>query len=137
MPLALTLLVGAQLVGEVLRRLLHLPLPGPVIGMFLLAIALVVSLRRGDAGARLERSPLEATATTLIANMGLLFVPAGVGIIAELGVLRREWLPILVGLLVSTLLGLVVTGVVMHRIMRRAERHHAPAAAPPGSQETP
>jgi holin-like protein len=48
-------------------------------------------------------------------------VPAGVGIIAELSILRREWLPIVTGLLVSTVLGLVVTGVVMHKITRRVE----------------
>ena len=54
--------------------------------------------------------------------MGLLFVPAGVGIIAELGVLRREWLAILAGLLVSTVLGLAVTGLVMHHVSRVSRR---------------
>jgi holin-like protein len=121
MPFALVILVGAQLVGEVLRRLLHLPLPGPVIGMFILAVALVTFAQGWLAPTETGPSSLNKTATALISNMGLLFVPAGVGIIAELSVLRREWLPILTGLLVSTVLGLVVTGVVMHRIMRRAE----------------
>ncbi|MDN7845977.1 CidA/LrgA family protein [Burkholderia multivorans] len=125
MPLALTFLVGAQLFGEVLRRLLHLPLPGPVIGMFALAIALIVSSRRRGSSVPAENSPLEVTATTLISNMGLLFVPAGVGIVSELSLLRQEWLPILVGLFVSTVLGLVVTGVVMHRVMRRADLNHS------------
>jgi holin-like protein len=48
--------------------------------------------------------------------MGLLFVPAGVGIITEGDLLRREWLPIIVALVGSTLIGLVATGWLMHRL---------------------
>jgi holin-like protein len=120
MPTAILVLVGCQLIGEVLRRVLHLPLPGPVIGMFLLALVLLV---RGDDSVADEPSQLGRTANALIANMGLLFVPAGVGVIAELGVLRQNWFPILVGLLVSTVLSLVVTGFVMHRVCRAMEGH--------------
>ncbi len=103
-----------------LRQTLHLPLPGPLIGMFLLTVVLV---SRGSAGAAAEHAvspPLLKAANGLIANMGLLFVPAGVGIIAELGVLRHEWLAVLAGLLVSTVLGLAVTGLVMHHVSRAA-----------------
>lgn len=120
MPTAFTILIGLQLVGEVLRQTLHLSLPGPLIGMALLTIVLVV---RGSAGAAAEDAvspPLLKAANGLIANMGLLFVPAGVGIIGELGVLRREWLAILAGLLISTILGLAVTGLVMHHVSRVA-----------------
>jgi holin-like protein len=131
MPSAFAILVGLQLVGEVLRQALHLPLPGPLIGMFLLTVVLVA---RGSAGAAAKHAippPLLKAANGLIANLGLLFVPAGVGIIAELSVLRREWLPILAGLLVSTLLGLAVTGLVMHHVSRVAgpARHAMPQAA--------
>lgn len=131
MPSAIAILLGLHLVGEVLQQTLHLPLPGPLIGMFLLTVVLVA---RGTAGAAAERavSPsLLMAANGLIANMGLLFVPAGVGIIAELGVLRREWLAILAGLLVSTLLGLAVTGLVMHHVSRVADtgRRALPEAA--------
>ena len=75
--------------------------------------------------------PLLGVANALIASMGLLFVPAGVGIIVELGVLRCDWLAILAGVLVSTVLGLVVTGLVMHQISRitGVRRVAAPAAA--------
>jgi holin-like protein len=131
MPSAFAILVGLQLVGEVLRQTLHLPLPGPLIGMVLLTVLLVA---RGSAGAAAQRAvprPLLKAANALIANMGLLFVPAGVGIIAELGVLQQEWLPILAGLLVSTVLGLAVTGLVMHHVSRvaGAGRRALPEAA--------
>jgi holin-like protein len=119
LPAALLILIGCQLIGEVLRAALHAPIPGPVIGMFLLAIVLAWRDRgRPDADTDAAPSDLRRAADTLIAHMGLLFVPAGVGVIAEGGLLRTEWLPIVAGLVGSTVLGLVVTGVVMNRIGR-------------------
>ncbi|MCI3206383.1 MULTISPECIES: CidA/LrgA family protein [Pandoraea] len=115
---ALSILIGAQLLGEVLRQLLHLPLPGPVIGMFLLAGALLI---RQDANG-LRESQLTRVADTLITNMGLLFVPAGVGIVTEGSLLRQYWLPILIGLILSTLLGLLATAWVMHVGSQRLKR---------------
>jgi holin-like protein len=120
MPAALFILIGCQLIGEVLRAALHLPVPGPVIGMFLLAAALA-SRDRGQADEDAAPSPLRRTSDALITHMGLLFVPAGVGVIAEATLLRSEWLPIVAGLIGSTVLGLTVTGVVMHRISRTEE----------------
>lgn len=109
---AILILVACELVGEIAREALDLPVPGPVIGLFLLAAVLVV---RNDSAARPAiPAALANTAETLIGHMGLLFVPAGVGIITELGVLRAEWLPILAGLIGSTVLSLAVTGLVMH-----------------------
>ena len=114
MPAAFALLILCQLAGELLRAALHLPLPGPVIGMLLLTALLV---RRGVA----PEAPLSRVAGGLIGAMGLLFVPAGVGIIAQLGLLRQDWLPILAGVVVSTVSGLIVTGLVMHRVSRLME----------------
>jgi holin-like protein len=130
MPAAFLILFACQLVGEALREILELPIPGPVIGMFLLAVALCLAERdkkrkasRGD-----KRLSLERTAETLISNMGLLFVPAGVGIIAEADLLRQEWLPIVAALVGSTLLSILVTGFVMHRVVRRTDKRTAAAA---------
>lgn len=123
---AFSLLIGAQLIGELLRRLLHLPLPGPVIGMFILALAIIF---RG--GVKLTSHPdnaLKRIAEGLINNMGLLFVPAGVGIITEGGILSEYWLPILVGLVFSTVLGLLVTGLVMHHLFRTDKTKPEPMA---------
>jgi holin-like protein len=121
LPVSFLILVGCQLIGEVLRRILHLPLPGPVIGMLLLAtgLSLTGNEREGDVD---DASPLARTANALVANMGLLFVPAGVGVIVEFNVLRQNWLAILIGLFLSTIVGLVVTGLVMHHVSRIAGR---------------
>lgn len=121
-------LVGCELAGELIRAATRLPIPGPVIGMFLLAAFLAVRIGKnsGSVPAALDR-----TASILIDLLGLLFVPAGVGIIAEAGLLRQQWLPILAALLGSTVLSIAVTGLVMHRAMRASRA--ARTRAGPGS----
>ncbi|WP_172197360.1 CidA/LrgA family protein [Niveibacterium sp. COAC-50] len=102
-----------QLVGEGLARLLHLPIPGPVLGL----LGLFAVLRARPHW--IER--LRPTAEMLHGHLALLFVPAGVGIVMFLPRLRAEWLPIVVALLVSTSVGLVVTAWVAHRLAPEPE----------------
>lgn len=108
---ALTILLVCQLAGEALARAANLSLPGPVIGLVLLLAILFV--RRGVPPA------LRTTSQGLLANLGLLFVPAGVGVVTQLDALGRDWVAIVASLLVSTAAGLLATGWVMQRLLRR------------------
>ena len=65
----LAVLLAFQLVGEVLTHLLSLPLPGPVVGMVLLLVALEARLPRWDG--------LLAASGGLLATLSLLFVQIG------------------------------------------------------------
>ncbi len=109
---ALTLLVSCQFVGEVVTRGLGLPIPGPVLGLLLLLAGLVIRARLGRGG---PGSALTSTANGLLGNLGLLFVPAGVGVVTQLRVLGQNFLPVAVSILVSTFIGLMVAGWVMQR----------------------
>ncbi len=102
----------AQLVGEAMHRLLHLPLPGPVLGMALLAVVLLLRRREPE-------EPLQQTSGALLRWFGLLFVPAGAGVFANLGLLRAAWLPVVVTLVVSSMLTAAVTALVMRAMLRR------------------
>jgi len=128
---AFLVLIGCELVGEMLRSSLDLPVPGPVLGMFLLTGILAV--RKDTPNAQAIPDALGRTADALISHMGLLFVPAGVGIVAEAGLLRQEWLPIAAGLVGSTVLSLAVTGLVMHWIARPGRKSRPAADATPGN----
>lgn len=107
---SLAVLLLCQLAGEFIVLLLDWPVPGPVIGMALLFLGLV--LRGG------VPQPLGDTASGLLAQLSLLFVPAGVGVMTHLALLGNQWLPLTASLLVSTLLTIAVTGWVMQRLAR-------------------
>lgn len=107
---ALTILVLCQFAGEVVARALDIPLPGPVLGLVLLLVILIV---RGSPG-----EELRATSNGLLRHLSLLFVPAGVCIVTQLDALERDWPAILAAVLVSTALALGVTGWLMQRLSR-------------------
>jgi holin-like protein len=116
---ALTQLLIFQLLGEVIARGLDLPVPGPVIGMLLLFLALV--LRRGPG------HELQTTSQNLLQHLSLLFVPAGTGIMVHMHRIADEWQALLLSLLVSTAATLIVTALVMKLCLGRT----------PASGETP
>lgn len=96
-------LLTCQLIGEVGVRLTHLPIPGPVLGMLILFAYL--TLRRPAANAGLVRA-----GEGLLKHLQLLFIPAGVGVITMFGEIGRSPVPLIAGLVVSWLVGLVVVG---------------------------
>ncbi|MBK9130485.1 MAG: CidA/LrgA family protein [Gammaproteobacteria bacterium] len=114
----ITILVLYQLIGEAIALVLKLPIPGPVIGMALLFLTLMI---RGGAPA-----PLEGTAGALLGHLSLLFVPAGVGVLVHFRRIGAEWMSIGVALVLSTLITLAVTALVMRLMMRKSVRGGTP-----------
>ena len=106
----LLMLLSCQLVGETVTRGLGLGLPGPVLGMALLAGVLVwrPSLH-GVVG---------PVAGGLLSNLSLLFVPAAVGVVQVLPLLAREGVAIGAAVLVSTVASLVVTALTFRAVVR-------------------
>lgn len=111
---SLAVILGCQLLGEVVARGLGLPVPGPVLGMA--AMLGVLWLR--DRLAPPVLAGVEPAGRFLLSHLSLLFVPAGVGVIGNLDVLAGEWVALAVALVVSTILTLVVS-VVTFRIVAR------------------
>jgi len=106
----LALLLLCQSAGEVLARLLHLPLPGPVLGM----LGLVLGL--GWAPLRARAS---VAADALLGHLSLLFVPVGVGVMTHLALIAQYGGRMLLALLLSTLIGLAVTAGVLQALLPR------------------
>jgi len=84
----------------------------------LLFVALIL---RGSATENLSN-----TANGLLRHLSLLFVPAGVGVMAHLDRLANEWLPITVSLVLSTLLTIAVTAIVMRALLARRSKDRQP-----------
>jgi holin-like protein len=106
----LALLLVFQLTGEVLAHLAGLPIPGPVVGMLLLLLALELRQPLGDA--------IRPASAGLLAHLSVLFVPAGVGVVQHGRRLLAEWPAVLITLVVSTAATIGVTGWLASRLSR-------------------
>jgi len=107
---ALAAILLCQLLGEAIVRELGLPLPGPVIGMVLMLVALALRDTLHIGWPRpLANGTLEGVARGLLANLALLFVPAGVGVIQNLGLLGQYGVALGIALVASTLAALIAT----------------------------
>ncbi|MBE7941787.1 MULTISPECIES: CidA/LrgA family protein [Ramlibacter] len=93
-------LLALQAVGELLSRGLALPIPGPVVGMLLLFLAL---------GSARVRTPVAACAGFLLAHLSLLFVPIAVGVMAYLPLLAQYGLRLALVIVLSTWAGMAVS----------------------------
>jgi holin-like protein len=85
-------------------------MPGPVIGLMLLLLLLLLR----DRFAVIARGPLQGdgvewTSRGLLANLSLLFVPAGVGVVQKLDLIVHHGIAFLGVLAISVLITLLVT----------------------------
>lgn len=106
-PFLITLLV-CQLIGEITVMTFGLSLPGPVIGMAVLFLWLIVTGKSPD--------NFESLSNQLLAHLSLLFVPAGVGVMLHAELLEAELVPIILALVVSTLITLALTAWIMNKL---------------------
>jgi holin-like protein len=115
--LGFALLVVLQWLGGWLMARAHAPIPGSVVGMVLLAAGIQLGV--------IPRRLVRGSAELLVRHLTLLYVPAGVGVLLYVALLRREWLPIVAGALASLVTVLAVVGVIADRAERRAHHHRA------------
>ena len=115
-------LLAFQSAGELLSRALHLPFPGPVIGMMLLLPAL---------NWRVVREPVSVCADFLLNHLSLLFVPVGVGVMTHLSLVSQYGVRMLAVLVLSTLAGLTVTVLGLHLLQRRSGHASGSAKSEP------
>jgi len=101
----MTWLLIYQLVGEIGVQMLGWPVPGPVLGMILLFLTLLV--RKGVSAS------VDTAAHALLSHLSLLFVPAGVGMMVYFERLKQEWFPIVSALVLGTLITMAAAALVM------------------------
>ena len=100
----LALLLLMQSAGEALSHFLQLPVPGPVVGMVLLLLAL--------RWAPVQQA-IAPAAGFLLTHLSLLFVPVGVGVMTHLALLGTHGLRLVAVIVLSTWIGMAVTALVL------------------------
>lgn len=102
--------------GEGFVTLTHLPVPGCIAGMLMLAFSLKFKI------VKLEW--IANVSDFLCANLGFFFIPAGVGVMKCFGIIRSEWVPIVIATVLSTAIIILVTGWT-HSLIRSGYHKHA------------
>jgi holin-like protein len=100
-----------QGLGELGSHFLLPTLPGPVIGLVLLLAFLIIKGKVNPS--------LDFVATGFSQNLGLLFVPAAVGVVLFLPQLKAHWFAVSIALLVSVAAAIAVTALVLKLMSRR------------------
>ncbi len=129
MIVGLFLILVCQLVGEALARGTGLPVPGPVIGMGLLFVLLLLPEGRTPLARETREESVPGACRGLLAHLSLLFVPAGVGVVQRLDLLAAHGIGYAVTLIGSTLITLTVTALAFRftaRLIGSSDEETAP-----------
>ncbi len=115
-----------QGLGEVISKLLGLPIPGPVVGLILLLVTLLI---------RNKLDPdLDLVATGFTQNLGLLFIPAAVGVVMFIPQLAEYGLTITAILVVSAGLSVAASAITFKFFPSNRESDTEPAASESGKR---
>lgn len=97
--------------GEFISSFIDGFVPGSVIGMILLFLALAFK--------RIKPTKVKRLSTVLTQNMGLFFIPAGVGLMNSLGIISQYWVVILTASVVSTILVIASVALVQQKLEKK------------------
>ena len=97
--------------GELFSWLIGGFIPGSVLGMVLLFVSLCLKLVKADI--------VRPVARFLTNNMGLFFLPAGVGIINAMDILSQYWQAVLTACAVSTVAVIITVACIQERLEKK------------------
>ena len=117
----LTLLLVYQLLGEVLSRLLQIPIPGPVLGMLLLFLTLFFFTK--------TKRTVSGSSNAILSHLSLLFIPAGVGLMTHFSRLEQVWVPISIALFFGAIISFVATAWLMQLTICLMNKKVAPESS--------
>ncbi len=94
--------------GESIVYFINIPVPGNILGMVLIFLALKLKL--------IKLETVKPASDTLINYMMLFFVPFGVGLLAYFDFIKSYWIILTIAAGLSTLITLYVTAIVQQKL---------------------
>lgn len=107
------IILGIYLVGELLSTSLHLPIPGNILGLVILFILLCTKIVKVD--------NISNVTNFLLDHLAFFFIPAGVGLMTSLGIIKSTWWQLLIVCVLTTTIIIGVTGIIVQAISRRTK----------------
>lgn len=110
----LGIILGISFLGEGLKYLIPLPVPGSIYGLVLLFLALHFK--------KIPLDAVEASGNFLLGIMTMMFIPAGAGLINNVESLRGSLGSLAIIILVSTVVVFGVSGKVAEALLERDKK---------------
>lgn len=106
----LLIILGFVVTGDFLYKVVHVPIPGNILGMMLLLIGLL--------SGKIKLKQIETVSQFLLSHLALFFIPTSVGLLAVTGILQDAWYKLLIISVVSTLIFMITTAYVVMLLRR-------------------
>ncbi len=112
-----------QLIGETIQKYFDLTIPGPVIGLILLLITLILLKGTKNIYIKNTKEEISSTSNYITSYLSLLFVPIGVGVVMHLSYLEKNYIPVLAVIFISTTLTIGFTALLMEKINNQLKKN--------------
>jgi holin-like protein len=99
------IILAAYFLGTIIQLALKLPIPGTVLGLILLFLALSFGIVKVEM--------IEDICDVLISHMSFLFIPAGVGLMTSFNLLKGKVIPFSFIIIITTFIVWIVTAYVV------------------------
>lgn len=105
------IILGISYLGEIISQVSNLPIPGAVIGMFVLFGLLVTK--------KIKLESIEFFSELLLINLAFFFIPPGVGILSTLDQLSGNWVKLIFVVVTTTVITMLVTGWTVDYVIKK------------------
>ncbi len=104
-----------QFLGECITKLFSLLVPGPVIGMILLLVFLIIR--------KSSFKSLDNAVFIHLRYLPMLFIPSAMGIITQVDILQKEFWAIVISLFLGTIIALIFSAKLMDYLTYKWGNH--------------
>jgi holin-like protein len=108
--------------GEAIKKIFEIRIPGPVIGLVLLLITLILLKRLKTKFVNDLKKDVADTSTYILKYLSFLFVPIGVGVVMHFSYLENNLSKVLFIVFVSTILTIGISAFLMEKINKRINK---------------
>ena len=106
------LILSIYFAGELVSKLLHLPIPGNIIGMILLFLLLTSNIEK-----------VEPLANFFLDHLAFFFIPASVGLMTSFTDLKSSLFKIILLCIITTIIVLSATALTVEFICKKKSKH--------------
>jgi len=100
--------------GILLSQFLSLPIPGTIVGMFILLVLLITKF--------LKVKNIEKTTNFILGSMLFLFLPPAVKLLNYIEVLKSSFFRVVLLIVLTTVITMAITGLTVNFLIERGER---------------